>query len=103
MRSFSHNIPQGGQDVTRAIDAIRIRLTGHPLVDPEKPVDVVALRLTPQGTDVAARPWANTKDMVATQSTLLAEIRDALATAGVQLPAAATVVKLVRAPPTGHN
>ena len=91
------------QDVPRAIEAMRARLSAHPLVDPEKPVEVVALKITPQGTDVAARPWIKTRELAASQSTLLAELRQALAESGVELPAAATLLKLVQAPPTGHN
>lgn len=83
------------QDAARAIEVIRERVKGHPLVDPEREPEIVALKLGPAGTEIAARVWVRAAGMAGSQSTILNDVRQALAAGGVELPPPPNVFRFV--------
>jgi len=70
-------------DAARAMEVVREAVAVHPSVQQDRPAEVVLARIGPQGVELAVRPWVRTADLQAAQSSILAELRAALARAGV--------------------
>ncbi|HET9483538.1 MAG TPA: mechanosensitive ion channel domain-containing protein [Xanthomonadales bacterium] len=83
-------------DAARALEVVREAIAAHPSVERDRPAEVVLTRVGAQGLDLAVRPWVKTAELHAAQSAILAELRAALARAGIASAYAPGTLRLAR-------
>ena len=92
-----------GDDIGRAIAAVHELLAADPRVLAEPPADVAVMQLGDSSVDLAIRPWVNSADKWALQTSLLRAIKERFDAEGISIPFPQREVVLRRDPPSPHQ